>query len=108
MKRVTTFRLSEQALAVLDKQANKSQFIEELILNGSPEADSKSPITKEDLADFIKTFKTPSAPATEFVPQPPGPNGYLCCEKSSPCKHWVWYEFDTVWKNTITGKERDE
>lgn len=36
MKIPKTFRLSEQAVAVLDAQANATQFLEDLILNSEP------------------------------------------------------------------------
>lgn len=53
-------------------------------------------------------YSTISSYPKEFVPRPPDPEkGYPCCTKSTPCKHWVWDNVDTVWKNTITGLTRD-
>jgi len=125
MKIRMNISISEEAVRALDSKENKSQFIEDLILNGSPEAESKSPLTieavrvliKEEIGniDFTKTsiknidlaslgVKTGDA----FVPKPPDPDkGYPCCSGRTPCKHWIWDDMDTEWKNSITGKTRE-
>lgn len=44
----------------------------------------------------------------QFVPKPPDPElGYPCCTKQTPCKHWVYDGGNGVWKNTLTGKEKE-
>jgi hypothetical protein len=45
----------------------------------------------------------------QFVPKPPDPElGYPCCQKKSPCKHWVWDSNNINWVNSLTAKTREE
>lgn len=53
-----------------------------------------------EFKEFLVKYGTPGT-------KPPHPEfGYPCCHKDAPCKHWVWS--DGVYKNTLTGKTRDE
>lgn len=33
-------------------------------------------------------------------------NEQPCCEKRTPCKHWVWSEDQQVYTNTLSNRER--
>lgn len=160
MKKVATFRLSEEALAVLDKQNNKSQYLEDLILGEktplkektnssvktslsggsltegvtegrvlyliqqemakippSGQQQPQQPVMPQLLETPKGSVLTPKSVPTnlpntttgaQFVPKPPDPEfGYPCCKGISPCKHWIFDETDAVWRNSLTGKERD-
>jgi hypothetical protein len=104
-----TFRLSPEAIAVLDEQDNATKFIEYLILGGTE--DIKEPtvagITEARVIELIKEY-TPKhvAPAsTTFVPTAPDPEtGYPCCTKKTPCKHWVFDGTKDAYVNSLTGK----
>ena len=53
-----------------------------------------------EFRQFLKDYSEPGV-------KPPHPEyGYPCCHKDAPCKHWIWS--DGVYKNTLTGKTRDE
>lgn len=107
MKLRIQITLSEDANTILEKQPNKSQFIEDLILgHREPLQPATGGITREEVMELIKSLKEVKVP---FVPKPPDPDiGYPCCTGKNPCKHWVWDDVDTLWKNTITGATRDE
>lgn len=129
MKLRIQITISEEANALLEKQSNKSQYIEDLIISGDtwvPEAESKAGLSKEEVLDLIKAYLPmgPSVPnnsttlvpnsipglttGAAFVPKPPDPDkGYPCCSGRTPCKHWIWDDMHTEWKNSLTGKTRE-
>lgn len=113
MKISKTFRLSEEAVAVLDAQANATQFLEELLLDPRvPQSQATGGLTKEEVLDLIKLEigRVPRAQnnSTVFVPSAPDPNtGYPCCIKQAPCKHWIFNGAESHWKNELTGKTRE-
>jgi hypothetical protein len=127
MKISKTFRLSTEAVDILNQQSNATDYLEQLILAGK-QYKSNTCITREDVIQLIKEYapqpqsiQTPysSAPdiskipgitvGGDFVPKPPDPEtGYPCCVKKSPCKHWMWDELGSVWTNTLTNKTREE
>jgi len=120
MKISKTFRLSEEAVAELDKQANATQYLEDLLLRGGERVYEVVPLHQLEalLADIkqspvVAQPPQPLSPAyqssSEFVPKPPNPlTGYPCCERPAPCKHWAWDDSVPAWKNSITGATRDE
>jgi hypothetical protein len=119
MKVRINITIDQEAVDILNQQENKSQYIEDLILNKASQ--TQSGLTRDDVIQLIKEYTpTPqldkssnsSVPnlqtADKFVPKPPDPEfGYPCCKGRSPCKHWVWNEMDSNWTNTLTGKVRD-
>lgn len=121
MKVSKTFRLSEEATAVLDKQTNATEFLEALILgNYQRPLEVVSAQTLQALleAEFEKLGKLPqmAPPVTQtglgssevFVPRPPDPaTGYPCCEKATPCKHWAFDGIGGVWRNSLTGATKE-
>jgi hypothetical protein len=133
MKKRINIMLSEEALATADESGNRSEYIENLILETSQgTARSLEVVPLHQLTEVLGTLleeiknnqisgaplenKNPkntigsATPNSDtFVPKPPDPTtGYPCCLGRSPCKHWVWDDMDTQWKNTITGATRDE
>lgn len=56
----------------------------------------------------VNIGSTPVVPA-KFIPKAPDPElGYSCCQKSTPCKHWVWdIASGEGYINTLTGKVRE-
>lgn len=112
MKISKTFRLSEEAVAVLDAQDNATQFLEELLLAPRvPQAPATGGLTKEEVLDLIKSEigrVPPAQDSSTFVPSPPDPiTGYPCCQKQAPCKHWIFNGAESHWKNELTGKIRE-
>jgi hypothetical protein len=93
MKTLKSFRLSEEAIQILDLQDNATQFIEDLILGKAPSTPGVAP-----------------GVATEvFVPKPPDPEtGYPCCQRKSPCRHWQWSSDKEAWVNTLTGASKGD
>jgi hypothetical protein len=123
MKLAKTFRLSEEAVDILNKQENQSKYIEDLIMGGGYSAG----LTEARVIELIKEYgampqstekQYSSLPVTNipnittgntFVPKPPDPEyGYPCCKGRSPCKHWTWDEITSLWTNTLTGATRSE
>jgi len=126
MKIAKTFRLSEQAANILDKQSNATQFLEDLIIqsiNHKPiskvvedyiiesldeikaKLDTPTPQTKQkspdDFDEFMKLYSTPGV-------KPPHPiYGYPCCHDEAPCKHWAFDETEALWINTLTKETKD-
>jgi len=135
MKISKTFRLSEEAIEVLNNQQNQSKFLEDLILERT-RTGSTGILTMSQLNDLLEEQTSTlleamggmpksqekqysSVPTkinipevvsgAQFVPKPPDPvTGYPCCQGRSPCKHWVWDESETLWTNSLTGATRDE
>lgn len=79
---------------------NKSEFLSNALNNSIPEF--KEPIKAPvNIPGVVR--------GADFVPKPPDPEtGYPCCTKARPCKHWVWDDIETVWRNTLTNKTREE
>lgn len=116
--KVLTIRLPDELGDMLDTVPNKSDFIRTAIekaFNDNEDYSDKY-VTRAQVLDLIRqelgntTATLPAAitKGSEFVPRPPDPEtGYPCCLGRSPCKHWLWDDIETVWKNTLTGKTRD-
>lgn len=117
MKVSKTFRLSEEAVRVLDAQVNATEFLESLILTGPPETQISTGLSEQRVREIIReelASKPVSIdslglkPASEFVPRPPDPKtGYPCCSRQSPCKHWQFDQNEVVWVNSLTGARRE-
>lgn len=118
MKVRINISIDEEAVSILNLQANKSQFIEDLILLGSPRAETSTGLSEQRVREIIKEeLSTPKnidlaslgiKTADTFTPKPPDPDkGYPCCSGRTPCKHWLWDDMNTEWKNSITGKTRE-
>lgn len=122
MKTLKAFRLSEEAITVLDKQDNATQFLEDLILSKA-QTISKGEAMILDKLNSLGTQKvelvttnagTPSERSQyvevpkPFVPSPPDPEtGYPCCQKEIRCKHWVWDVNKALYVNSLTGAEKE-
>lgn len=122
MKVAKTFRLSEEAVAALDKQANATQYLEELILGTAEKKLEVVPLhTLQALlgAEFEKLGKLPQIlppvaqpafrPSEVFVPRPPGPtSGLTCCSNlAKPCRHWQWDGNFAEYRNSLTGQTKE-
>lgn len=115
MKVRINITISEEALRLADESGNRSQFIEDLIMNkGNPTDDWEvlpEYMTRTQVLELIRQEmgKVTITPSTNtFTPKPPDPElGYPCCQKKSPCKHWVWDGLEGLWKNTLTNKTRE-
>lgn len=102
--------LSEEALVIADDSGNRSEYIEQLILASRvPRLERAAGVTKEEVLDLIKLHLATSPKTTDtFVPKPPDPElGYPCCQKTVPCKHWVWDGVEGLWKNTLTNRTKE-
>jgi hypothetical protein len=120
MKKRVNITISDEALTIADQSGNRSEFIENLITLGNPpiaeggevmEALARLEVKLKKIEELLKqptSQPTKQTPADTFVPKPPDPElGYPCCQKNSPCKHWVWDGVEGLWKNTLTLKTRE-
>ena len=111
MKVRINISISEEANSILNKQANKSQYLENLILGNIEPTVPSQQITEERVIELIKQYTVQAIqPNQPFVPQPPNAVlGYPCCQLKRPCKHWLWNDGEALYENTITGeKKKDE
>jgi len=105
MKVSKTFRLSEEAVKILDSQANATQFLEDIIMRSVEPSVPGTGITRQEVIELIKEYASKN---DEFVPKPPDPfTGYPCCQMKRPCKHWQWDSGLTCYVNTITGEQKE-
>lgn len=114
MKVRINISISEEANSILNKQSNKSQYLEDLILNQQP----IKPISPsyEDLEDRITNIvwgyvqpletriETLESNFGENIPDIPAPT--CCLSKTTPCKHWEWDGLKEQWINKLTGEVR--
>jgi hypothetical protein len=126
MQKRINISISEEAIRILDKVKNRSQFIEDLILQRS------KPISKpvEDyLIEMVDKIygrldtplpsisvgtPAPSDPFKQFLSdyskpgvKPPHPEyGYPCCHDGR-CKHWDFDEVSGVWINRLTKQTKE-
>jgi hypothetical protein len=73
---------------------------------------NKSQWVHEGLSTGFVTVPAKNTPvATQHTPIPAGePNSHLplaCCTLKDPCKHWFYNSNRQVWKNKISGEERE-
>ena len=117
MKTSKTFRLSEEAINIINLQENQSKYIEDLILSKTTPASSSSELLSIEamldarfaaLLEAINS-KLTIKPTEEFVPKAPDPiTGYSCClNEQKPCKHWAWDGVKQSYTNNLTGEVRE-
>ena len=105
MKIRINISISEEANNQLNQQENKSQYIEDLILGGSRPSEVESSL--EEIKSLLSKNISPPT-AGSFIPKPPDPlTGYPCCQKRTPCKHWIFDGANESWINVLTGVSRD-
>lgn len=115
IKVAKTFRLSAEAVSILESQDNATQFIEDLIISSDtwvPEQPASAGLSKEEVLDLIKSelSRVPRTQnnSTVFTPSSPDPvTGYPCCQKQAPCMHWIFNGAESHWKNELTGATRE-
>lgn len=119
MKLSKTFRLSEEAIAIINQQENQSKYLEDLILgNKTTRAAGVDLLSIEamlderfmPLVDLIEErFQKLMVPKGELEPKEAEPvMGYACClNEKKPCKHWTWDGVKQSYTNTITGEVRE-
>ena len=128
MSNPKAFRFSPEVLAILEAQPDQKKYIEDLVLKKTPiTGEPYSSVPSENRISYLlsqqtqeilaalKEIKPPTgAVATVvsdgykkgdiFQPKPPDPlTGYDCCERKTPCKHWVWDMNKTGYTNSLTG-----
>lgn len=102
-----TFRLSEEAVAILESKHNASRFIEDLILKGG-EGISRGESMILDRLDKLE-LKNKSAPEIAQITGralhiPPINVLPTCCLGKSPCKHWTYNGLKEAYVNSISGE----
>lgn len=116
MKKSKTFRLSEEACAILDAQENATLYIEEKIISGTPiERDPPWKNLEYRLDNIEKKLAALSvADAPSTPPQtwystgdPIEPEYPLCCTTQEKCKHWSYEGTTGTWTNSITGETKE-
>ena len=99
MKIPKTFRLSEEAVAILDKQPNATEFLEDLIVS-KPQSISLGESLILDKLNKTDTSPTaiPTIPELQPIELP-------CCKLRNPCRHWSYA--NEVWTNSLTGEVKE-
>jgi len=132
MKRSKTFRLSEEACAVIEKQDNATEYLESLVLGtqkGTPTSATASKVSPDRLTEgrvlYLITQETaslqeqidelqkmrasaPQKTSDELLEEMTAPKKLPCCLGKSPCRHWMHDGDSGAWINSITGELRDE
>lgn len=106
MPQVTVY-IREHDLPKWKSIERKTQFISEALQKvGEPIAGIENKTAKNfeprvvEIPGVVK--------GSEFVPKPPDPEtGYPCCVKARPCKHWVFDDLESLWRNSLTGKTKE-
>ena len=63
---------------------------------------------KETIAEIKPRLKTPSTPfRTEDEWEEAVEAESKCCKLKNPCKHWHYNPSEMVWKNEISGRQRE-
>lgn len=70
------------------------KLMKKAVSNEFPGNSRKEEIASKEVAE---TQRVPSRPIQE---QP-------CCTNAAPCKHWSWDGDKQVWKNQLSGREKD-
>lgn len=115
MKINKSFRLSEEAVEILEAQPNATEFVENLILG---KVERPVPwLELEYRIDKImkKLEETPQLQpvirSDSRVPMTPDNPSQLtvlpCCLSTTPCKHWSFDGVTDEWTNSITGETRN-
>lgn len=112
MKISKTFRLSERAIEIINKQSNQSQYIEDLVLGVGIE--KVGGVTEDRVIELINLYiKTPQGGYTSnssvtVAEKPKVSEDILtCCIAKSPCKHWEWDGLMGIWQNKLSGEVRE-
>lgn len=111
MKKLVAFRLSEEAINLLNKQDNKSAYIETLLVGGVKSGENSNNLLLNGLISDIQDLnrkidllinradsKDLLINNTPPIETPP------CCLLPNPCKHWTYNGITEQWVNSITGK----
>lgn len=112
MKKRINLSLSEEAVAVLARSDNMSQFVEDLILEKTPSKENtNSSVTEGRVLYLIQQelakIKPQAYNQPTVVSQPDKlPIGMACC-LSGKCIHWQWDELELRNINTLTGEVRE-
>jgi hypothetical protein len=97
MKIPKTFRLSEEAVAILDKQSNATEFLEDLIASKPQTVSYGESLILDKLANLPSK---PTAPELQPIELP-------CCKLKNPCRHWSYNGVDQTWTNSLTGEIKE-
>lgn len=127
MKISKTFRLSEDAVAILESKQNASRFIEDLILKGGEGISRGEAMILDKLNDLSSNGRTEafeasnlgSSPSESAIPYGSAitlpytavknvikdiPVMPACCLGKSPCKHWAYDGLKEAYVNSISGE----
>lgn len=118
MKILKAFRLSEEAIKVLDEQRHATEFLEDLILGYAEKKMEVVPLHQLQTlldAEFAKLGSLPKPePVSERYARQGNPVngepkvvelGYACCKLKTPCKHWSYA--NELWTNSLTGEIKE-
>lgn len=129
MKTAKTFRLSDEAVAVLEKQENATQYLEELILKHSEPISRGEAMILDRLERILRgkneygqiTGEEVHVPPVEIlggttvIPPSPVEQSILdslpvtpaCCLLKTPCRHWSWSSEKMAYVNSISGEIKE-
>jgi hypothetical protein len=104
------FRLSDEAIAILESKPNASRFVEDLILKGG-EGISRGEAMILDRLEKLE-LQNKSAPEIAAITGqalhiPPINVLPPCCFGKSPCKHWAYDGLKEAYVNSISGEIKD-
>lgn len=121
MKTAKTFRLSKEAVSVLEEQDNATQFLEKLILQKKTISEGEALIL-DKLDGLSSNGRTEAFGASNLGSNPNEPaipptqeeekDTYaglmqVCCLGTTPCKHWIFDSIDGIWVNLLSGDKRE-
>lgn len=121
MKTAKTFRLSKEAVSVLEGQDNATQFLERLILQRKTISEGEALIL-DKLDGLSSNGRTEAFGASDLGSNPNEPaippiqkeekDTYaglmqVCCLGTNPCKHWIFDGMDGIWVNLLSGDKRE-
>ncbi len=119
MKVSKTFRLSNEAIAVLNQQSNQSQYIEDLILNKPAKKALGEFMTRPEVEALIEEYlsgsfsenPTGGASSNSSVPSPTEkkePEIPACClNDKKQCSHWIWDGLNSKYTNKYSGEVKE-
>lgn len=118
MKVLKAFRLSEEAIKVLEEQRHATEFLEDLILGYAEKKMEVVPLHQlqalfEEFGSVPQLVRgSDGVEASSFTPPkvagsiPATPTlGMACCLLKTPCRHWSYA--NEVWTNSLTGEVKE-
>jgi hypothetical protein len=99
-----TIYIQKAVWNTFEGEPNKSALVNELLRRHYGMAGGVNLITNSDGTISPRRVGPPASFQTATIPIS---LERACCIANKPCKHWVFDDLNTVWRNELTGKERE-